>query len=65
MEVNVPVAVSVFPKEIFQASKRWCEARYKNLSYYNSLEKGGHFAAFEQPDVFVEEVRAGFRPLRS
>ncbi len=65
MDVTVPVAVSVFPKEIFLTSKRWCEARYKNLSYYNALDKGGHFAAFEQPDVFVDEVRAGFRPIRS
>jgi pimeloyl-ACP methyl ester carboxylesterase len=64
MDVKVPVAVSVFPKEIFQASKRWCEARYENLSYYNSLEKGGHFAAFEQPETFIEEVRSGLRPIR-
>ena len=64
MDVSVPVAVSVFPKEIFQASKRWCEARYDRLVYYNALEKGGHFAAFEQPETFVDEVRAGLRPVR-
>jgi pimeloyl-ACP methyl ester carboxylesterase len=63
MEIAVPVAVSVFPKEIFRASKRWCEARYKHLAYYNALEKGGHFAAFEQPEIFVEELRAGFRAI--
>ena len=65
MDVSVPVAVSVFPKEIFQASKRWCEARYDRLVYYNTLEKGGHFAAFEQPETFVEEVRQGLRPMRA
>ncbi len=65
MDVRVPVAVSVFPKEIFQASKRWCEARYDRLVYYNTLEKGGHFAAFEQPETFVEEVRQGLRPMRA
>ncbi len=64
MEITVPVGVSVFPHEIFKASKRWCEARYGNLVYYNVLEKGGHFAAFEQPELFVEEVRAAMRPIR-
>ena len=64
MDVTVPVAVSVFPKEIFQASRRWCEARYDKLAYYNALEKGGHFAAFEQPETFIQEVRAGLRPMR-
>lgn len=64
MEIPVPVGVSVFPHEIFKASKRWCEARYANLVYYNVLEKGGHFAAFEQPELFVEEVRAAMRSIR-
>ena len=62
-EVGVPVGVSVFPHEIFQASKRWCEARYEHLAYYNDLDKGGHFAAFEQPEAFVNEVRAAFRAI--
>jgi pimeloyl-ACP methyl ester carboxylesterase len=62
--VRVPVAVSIFPKEIFRSSKRWCEARFDDLTYYNTVEKGGHFAAFEQPEIFVEEVRAGLRALR-
>jgi len=54
----------VFPHEIFKASKRWCEARYGNLVYHNVLPKGGHFAAFEQPELFVEEVRAAVRAIR-
>jgi pimeloyl-ACP methyl ester carboxylesterase len=64
MPIDVPVGVSIFPHEIFQASKRWCEARYSKLVYHNVLEKGGHFAAFEQPEVFVEEVRASMRRVR-
>ena len=63
MEVSVPVGVSVFPKEIFKASRRWCEARYPRLAYHNVLTKGGHFAAFEQPNLFVSEVRAAFRAI--
>lgn len=65
MEVTVPVGVSVFPHEIFKASKRWCEARYGNLVYHNVLEKGGHFAAFEQPEAFVEEVRKSMRNVKA
>ncbi|HIF93788.1 MAG TPA: epoxide hydrolase [Myxococcales bacterium] len=65
MEVTVPVGVSVFPHEIFKASKRWCEARYGNLVYHNVLKKGGHFAAFEQPEAFVEEVRKSMRRVRA
>ena len=64
MQIDVPVGVSVFPKEIFRASKRWCEARFPKLAYYNTLEKGGHFAAFEQPKAFVGEVRAAARAIR-
>ncbi|AVH61332.1 multidrug MFS transporter [Streptomyces dengpaensis] len=62
--VTVPVAVSVFPDEIYQAPKSWAEKAYPNLIHYNKLEKGGHFAAWEQPHLFAEELRAGFRPLR-
>jgi pimeloyl-ACP methyl ester carboxylesterase len=65
MTIDVPVGVSVFPHEIFKASKRWCEARYAKLVYHNVLEKGGHFAAFEQPELFVNEVRAAMRRIRS
>ena len=63
MEIKIPVGVSIFPHEIFKASKRWCEARYDKLVYHNVLEKGGHFAAFEQPEVFVEEVRSAMRKV--
>jgi len=62
--VSVPVAVSVFPDELYQAPQSWAERAYPNLIHYNRLDKGGHFAAWEQPQLFTEEVRAGFRPLR-
>jgi pimeloyl-ACP methyl ester carboxylesterase len=62
--IDVPVAVSVFPGEIFRAPKSWAERCYKNLFYFNEVENGGHFAAWEQPQLFAEEVRAAFRPLR-
>jgi pimeloyl-ACP methyl ester carboxylesterase len=62
--VSVPVAVSVFPDEVYQAPKSWAEQAYPNLIHYNKVEKGGHFAAWEQPELFCEEVRAGFRSLR-
>ena len=63
--VNIPVAVSVFPDELYPAPKSWAERAYPKLIHYNRLPKGGHFAAFEQPKLFSEEVRAGFRSLRS
>jgi pimeloyl-ACP methyl ester carboxylesterase len=59
--VQVPSAISIFPKEIFKTSERWARKRFLNLSYFNVLEKGGHFAAFEQPEQFVTEVRSAFR----
>jgi pimeloyl-ACP methyl ester carboxylesterase len=62
--VTVPVAVSVFPDEIFQAPKSWCEKAYPKLVHYNRLPKGGHFPAWEQPELYSQEVRAGFRTLR-
>jgi pimeloyl-ACP methyl ester carboxylesterase len=62
--VTIPVAVSVFPDEIFQAPRSWTERAFPKLIYYNKLDKGGHFAAWEQPQLFSEELRAGFRPLR-
>jgi pimeloyl-ACP methyl ester carboxylesterase len=63
--VSIPVAVSVFPGEQYEAPRSWTERAYPNLIYYNRVEKGGHFAAWEQPELFSEEVRAAFRPLRS
>ena len=63
-DVTVPAGVSIFPKEIFKASKRWVETRFKDLRYYNVLETGGHFAALEQPETFVSELRTCFRTMR-
>ncbi len=63
-DVSVPAAVSVFPGENYQAPRSWTERAYHNLIYYNKAAKGGHFAAWEQPQIFSEEVRAGLRPLR-
>jgi pimeloyl-ACP methyl ester carboxylesterase len=62
--VSIPVAVSAFPDELYPAPKSWAERAYPKLIHYNKLDKGGHFAAWEQPKLFSEEVRAGFRPLR-
>jgi pimeloyl-ACP methyl ester carboxylesterase len=62
--LKMPVAVSVFPDEIYAAPRSWTEKAYPNLIYYNKLDKGGHFAAWEQPELFAEEVREAFRPLR-
>jgi len=62
--VSIPVAVSVFPDELYQAPRSWAEQAYPKLMHYNRLPKGGHFAAWEQPKLFTEEVRAGFRPLQ-
>ena len=62
--VDVPMGASIFPKEIFRTSRRWAEGRFTNIVYWNQLDKGGHFAAFEVPDVFVDEVRGCFRNVR-
>jgi pimeloyl-ACP methyl ester carboxylesterase len=62
--VSIPVAVSVFPDELYPAPRSWAERAYPKLIHYNRLEKGGHFAAWEQPKFFSEEMRAGFRSLR-
>jgi pimeloyl-ACP methyl ester carboxylesterase len=63
--VRIPVGCSVFPKEIFRVSRRWAQKRYPNLVYWNRLDKGGHFAAFEQPELFVGELRACFGKMRA
>jgi pimeloyl-ACP methyl ester carboxylesterase len=62
--ISVPTAVSVFPGENYQAPRSWAERAYHQLIHYNRLDKGGHFAAWEQPKIFSEELRAGFRSLR-
>jgi len=62
--VSVPVAVSVFPEDIYTVTRSWAEEAYPKLIHYNELDKGGHFAAWEVPELFVPEVRTGFRNLR-
>ncbi|MBT4488721.1 MAG: alpha/beta fold hydrolase [Rhodospirillaceae bacterium] len=62
--VKTPVGCSLFPKEIFSASRRWAEKSFHNIIHWNELEKGGHFAAAEQPEIFVEELRTCFRAVR-
>ena len=62
-DINVPSGCSIFPKEIFKPSRRWVEAVYKDLRYYNVLEQGGHFAAFENPELFVSELKACFAQM--
>jgi len=62
--VKIPVAVTVFPGEQYQAPRSWTDKAYPNLIYYNKVDKGGHFAAWEQPQIFAQELRAAFKPLR-
>ncbi len=63
--VDIPVAVTVFPDELYPTPRSWAERAYPKLLHYNRVDKGGHFAAWEQPGIFSEEVRAGFRSLRA
>jgi pimeloyl-ACP methyl ester carboxylesterase len=63
-EVSLPVGFTTFPGEIFRAPRSWVEQAYPNLSYFNEVDKGGHFAAWEEPELFASEMRAAFRPLR-
>jgi pimeloyl-ACP methyl ester carboxylesterase len=62
--VGIPVAVSAFPDEVYQVPESWAKQAYPKLIYYNKLQTGGHFAAWEQPDLFVSEVRAAFKAVR-
>jgi pimeloyl-ACP methyl ester carboxylesterase len=64
VDISIPAAVTVFPGEIYQAPRSWAEQSYHKLIYYHKVDKGGHFAAWEQPELFSEELRAAFRPLR-
>jgi hypothetical protein len=63
-DVSVPVAVSTFSREINPVPRSWAERAYSDLIYYNEVEKGNHFAAWQEPALFTEEVRAGLRSLR-
>jgi pimeloyl-ACP methyl ester carboxylesterase len=62
--VSIPVAVSVFPGEQYRAPRSWTEKAYPNLIHYNEVDRGGHFAAWEQPELFTTEIRTAFRALR-
>jgi len=64
LTIPIPAAVSIFPEEIYQGPRSWAERGYTNLLHYNRLDKGGHFAAWEQPELLVSEIREGFRSLR-
>ena len=63
-EVSIPVGFTTFPDEIFRAPRSWVEAVYPSLTYFNEVDKGGHFAAWEEPQLFSEELRAAFASLR-
>jgi pimeloyl-ACP methyl ester carboxylesterase len=63
--VSLPVAFTVFPGEIFQAPRHWVKKAYHDLIYFNEVDKGGHFAAWEEPELFASEMRAAFKPLRN
>lgn len=63
-KLDLPVAATVYPREIYRSPKSWAEQKYSNLIHWNEVDKGGHFASLEQPNVFVEELRTGFRSLR-
>ncbi len=63
-DVNVPAAVSVFPRELYQAPRSWTEKAYPDLRYYHRLDRGNHFAAWQEPELFTQELRAAFRSLR-
>ena len=63
-EIALPVAITVFPQEVYRAPETWARRAYRNLTYFNEVDKGGHFAAWEEPELFSAELRAAFRPLR-
>jgi hypothetical protein len=63
-EVSLPAAVSTFPREITKAPRKWAERTLRNIVYWNDCERGGHFAAWEQPGIFVDEVRKAFALMR-
>lgn len=65
VDVSVPTAITVFPGEIYRAPRSWAERAYHNLIYFNEVDKGGHFAAWEQPELFAAEMREAFRSMRA
>jgi pimeloyl-ACP methyl ester carboxylesterase len=64
VDISIPAAITVFPGEIYQAPRSWAERAYHNLIYFNEVDKGGHFAAWEQPQLLSKELRAAFKSLR-
>jgi pimeloyl-ACP methyl ester carboxylesterase len=62
--IEVPTGCSIFPKDILRIPRQWAELRFSNIRYWNELDRGGHFAAFEQPELFVSELRSFFRLVR-
>ena len=62
--ISLPVGFTTFPGEIWRTPRSWVEQSYPNVIYFNEVDKGGHFAAWEEPEIFSSEVRAAFRPLR-
>ena len=63
-EISLPVAITVFPEDIYRPPETWARRAYRNLIYFNEVDKGGHFAAWEQPDLLAAELRAAFKSLR-
>jgi pimeloyl-ACP methyl ester carboxylesterase len=63
-EISLPVAITVFPQEVYRAPETWARRAYRNLIYFHEVDKGGHFAAWEEPELFSAELRAAFKPLR-
>jgi pimeloyl-ACP methyl ester carboxylesterase len=64
-EILLPVAITVFPEEVYRAPETWARRAYRNLIYFNEVDRGGHFAAWEEPELFSAELRAAFRPFRA
>jgi pimeloyl-ACP methyl ester carboxylesterase len=64
-EISLPVAITVFPEDVYRPPETWARRAYKNLIYFHEVDKGGHFAAWEQPQLFSEEMRSAFRSLRN
>ena len=64
VEISLPVAITVFPEDVYRPPETWARRAYRNLIYFHEVDKGGHFAAWEQPQLFSEELRAAFRSLR-
>ena len=63
-EISLPVAITVFPEDVYRAPETWARRAYRNLIYFHEVDRGGHFAAWEQPELFSAELRAAFRSLR-